>query len=295
MKEPVGFVGLGAMGSAMAANLLKAGFPLRVWNRSKDKAKPLVERGATLAGRPAEAVEPGGIVITMLANDEAVSEVTLGPGGLLERLGRGGIHLSMSTISPGLSRRLAGLHAERGSSYVASPVFGKPEVAEAAKLLVLASGPDAAAKKRVRPVQEAIGQKVFEFGDDAGSANVVKVAGNFLIAGAVEAMGEAFTLAQKNGISRMQVHELFSTTFFDCFVYRSYGELIATERYQPIGALPSLIRKDMSLVLQTAHDSLLPMPLANVIFDHMTAAVAKGQDDTDWTGFARQISQNAGL
>jgi 3-hydroxyisobutyrate dehydrogenase-like beta-hydroxyacid dehydrogenase len=295
MKEPVGFVGLGAMGLAMAANLLKAGFPLRVWNRSPEKAQPLVKRGAVLAPNAAATVDRGGIVITMVSNDEALEEVSLGKGGLLEHLGPGGIHLSMSTISPTLSRRLAKLHHEKGSSYLASPVFGKPDVAEAAKLLVCVAGTDAAAKARVRPLQEALGQKVFDFGTDAGAVNVVKLAGNFLIGAAVEAMGEAFTLTQKNGIPREQVYDLFTTTFFDCFVYRTYGKLIATERYEPIGARPSLIRKDIGLLLDAAKDSLLPMPLANIIFDHMTEAVAKGQDDTDWTGFARQISQNAGL
>src|SRR5260221_184573 len=128
MKETIGFIGLGGMGAAMAANLLKAGFGLRVYNRTAEKARPLLERGATLARSPAEAAEPGGIVVTMVSDDRAVEEVTLGANGLLDRLGDG-VHLSMSTIAPRTARRLASLHRERGAGYVASPVFGKPQVA----------------------------------------------------------------------------------------------------------------------------------------------------------------------
>jgi 3-hydroxyisobutyrate dehydrogenase-like beta-hydroxyacid dehydrogenase len=231
----------------------------------------------------------------MLTNDEAVEQVTLGAGGLLERLGPGGVHLSMSTISPAAARRLAELHAERGNHYVAAPVFGRPNAAEAAKLLVCVSGSDPAVRARVRPLLEVMGQKVIDFGDDAGAAHVIKLAGNFLVASAIEAMGEAFTLAQKNGIAREQVYELVSTTLFDCPVYRIYGKLVAEERYDQAGAPLSLSHKDIGMVLQAAREALVPMPLANVVFNHVTAAMARGQGAMDWAGFARQVSQNAGL
>src|SRR5947208_5201119 len=165
MKETVGFIGLGGMGLAMATNLLRAGFGLRVYNRTAEKARPLLEGGATLARSPAEAAEPGGVVVTMVSDDRAVEEVALGTSGLLDRLGDG-VHLSMSTIAPRTARRLAGLHRERGGHYVASPVFGKPEVAAQAELWVATSG-DAAARARVRPIQEAMSQRVFDFGDEA--------------------------------------------------------------------------------------------------------------------------------
>src|ERR1700722_8884689 len=170
MKETIGFIGLGGMGLAIATNLLKAGYGLRVYNRTAEKARPLLERGALLARSPAEAAAPGGIVVTMVSDDRALEGVTLGPGGLLERLGDG-VHVSISTIAPHTARRLADLHRQHGSRYVASPVFGKPEVAARAKLWVVCSG-DAAARARVRPLQEALGQSVHDFGDDPGAANV---------------------------------------------------------------------------------------------------------------------------
>src|SRR5450631_4485353 len=139
MKETIGFIGLGGMGLAMATNLLKAGFGLRVYNRTAEKAQPLLEQGARLARSPAEAAEPGGIVVTMVSDDQAVHAVTLGANGLLDRLGDG-VHLSMSTIAPRTARGLADLHREGGGHYVASPVFGKPEVAVQAKLWIANSG-----------------------------------------------------------------------------------------------------------------------------------------------------------
>ena len=293
MKETVGFIGLGGMGLAMAANLLKAGFGLRVYNRTADKAKSLLGQGATLAGSPAEAAQPGGVVVTMVSDDRAVEDVTLGANGFLDRLGDG-VHLSMSTIAPRTARRLAELHRERGGRYVASPVFGKPEVAARAKLWVVTSG-DASARARVRPIQEAMSQRVFDFGDEPGAANVIKLAGNFLLGAAIEAMAEAFTLAQKHGVPRQQTYEFFTQTLFDCFVYRGYGGLVASEQYQPVGAKPSLIRKDYGLIREAAAESLVPMPLADLIHERLTATVAKGREDVDWAGFAREASESAGL
>jgi len=294
MNETIGFIGLGGMGSAMAVNLLKAGFGLRVYNRTPEKARPLVGLGAAQADSPAGMAETGGIVVTMLTNDQAVEEVAFGENGFGDALGEGGIHVSMSTISPETSRRLAERHAAWGTHYVAAPVFGKPDAAAAQKLWIATSGPEAA-KARIRPLLDAMGQGVHDFGEDAGAANVVKLTGNFLLGAAIEAMGEAFTLAQKNGISRQAVYELFTSTLFACPVYQNYGKLIAAEHYQPIGATPSLIRKDFGLLLQEAKTSQVPMPLAGLVHDRLTAMVAKGREDRDWAGFAQEVSESAGL
>ena len=138
-------------------------------------------------------------------------------------------------------------------------------------------------------------QGVFDFGGEPGAANAIKLAGNFLLGAAIEAMAEAFTLAQKHGVPRRQTYEFFTQTLFDCFVYRGYGELIASEHYQPVGARPSLIRKDYGLILEAANEGLVPMPLASLIHQRLTATVAKGRDDADWAGFAREVSESAGL
>jgi 3-hydroxyisobutyrate dehydrogenase-like beta-hydroxyacid dehydrogenase len=229
----------------------------------------------------------------MVTDDRALEAVTLGANGLLDRLGDG-VHLSMSTITPRTARRLAGLDRLRGGGYVASPVFGKPDVAAQAKLWIATSG-DAAARARVRPLQEAMSQRVFDLGEEPGAANVIKLAGNFLLGAAVEAMAEAFTLAQKHGVLRRQSYEFFTQTLFDCFVYRGYGELVASENYQAVGARPSLIRKDYGLILEAASEGLVPMPLAGLIHERLTATVAKGREDIDWAGFAREVSESAGL
>ncbi|HEX3999982.1 MAG TPA: NAD(P)-dependent oxidoreductase [Pirellulales bacterium] len=294
MKETIGFIGLGGMGMAMATNLLKAGFGLRVYNRTAERARPLVERGAALARSPAEAVEPGGIVVTMVSDDRAVEETTLGADGLLAALG-GGVHLSMSTIAPHTARRLAALHKEQGASYIASPVFGKPDVAAEAKLWIVTSGADATARQRVRPLQEAMSRGITDFGDEPGAANIIKLSGNFLLGAAIEAMAEAFTMAQKHGVPRTATYQFFTQTLFDCFVYRAYGELISSERYEPVGAKPSLIRKDYGLILEAAAEQMVPMPLAALIHQRLTATVAKGRENFDWSGFAREVSESAGL
>jgi 3-hydroxyisobutyrate dehydrogenase-like beta-hydroxyacid dehydrogenase len=288
--ETIGFIGLGRMGAAMAANLLKAGYRLRVYNRTPQKMEPLVAQGAIAVSYPFEVAEPGGIVITMLTNDAALDEVVLGAQGLQDRLGKDGIHLSMSTISPQTSHRLAEHHRRHGGYYVAAPVFGRPDAAAAARLWIVLSGP-AEAKRRVQPVLQAMGQGLFDFGEDPGAANIVKLAGNMLIGAAIEAMGEAYTLAEKNGVSREAIHEMISSTLFACPVYQNYGRMIALQTYEPVGATASLIRKDMELALQTAWASLVPMPVADLVHNRLTARMARGRGEADWAELALEVSE----
>src|ERR1700722_14300770 len=207
MSMETGFIGLGSMGLPIATNLAAAGVKLRVNNRTAAKADPLLEKGAILAANPGEAATAGGIVMTMLADDAAVESVVMGAHGIAARLGRGGIHVSLSPISPATSRRLASYHAEHENTYIAAPVFGRPDAAAARQLVVCTSGP-AAAKDRVRPLLEAIGRVIYDYGEDPGAANVAKLTGNFLIIAALEAMGEAFAMAEANGIDRIEVAEM---------------------------------------------------------------------------------------
>src|SRR5512134_2765203 len=196
MTTAVGFVGLGNMGTAITRRLLAAGVAVSVYNRTAEKAEPLVEAGASVAATPADCVAADGVVMTMVADDRALDNVVFAEHGLLDRLGTGGLHVSLSTISPQTARRIAIAHAERGAEYLAAPVFGRPDAAAAGKLWVVISGP-VAAKERVRPMLAAFSQGTFDFGDDLGAANTVKLAGNFMILSVMEAMAEAFAMVEK--------------------------------------------------------------------------------------------------
>ncbi len=293
MSERIAIIGLGNMGAPIAGNLLDAGYALTVFNRTASRTDPLVQRGALRADRPGEAPPQGGIVLTMLSDDSAVEDIVQSEG-FLERLGRGGIHVSMSTISPALSRRLSERHAAAGSSYVAAPVFGRPDAAAARKLWVCLSGPEAA-RRRAAPILQAVSQGLFEFGEDPGAANVVKLAGNFLIAAAMEAMAEAWTLAEKNGIPAAQVSDLFGQTLFACPVYRNYGAAIAGRRFTPAGFRLALGLKDVNLVLSAAAQSQVPMPAASLLRDRYLTAMARGRQDMDWNAIALGVEEDAGI
>jgi 3-hydroxyisobutyrate dehydrogenase-like beta-hydroxyacid dehydrogenase len=282
------------MGGGMAGRLIDAGFDVAVYNRSRDSAGPLVERGARLAATPAEAVAPDGIVITMLANDEALETVAGGPDGLLEKLGPGGIHMSMSTISPSLAKRLAARHAARGSTYLGAPVFGRPEAAAAGRLWIALSG-DEAAKARVQPVLACLSQGVFDLGAPPEAAHVAKISGNFLIAAAMEAMAEAFALVAKNGGNAEAFHGLLSQTLFACPIYQNYGKWILARAFSPAGFTLELGAKDIGLVLANGRETRTPLPLASLLGDRYLAAMAKGRGELDWMAIALDVSADAGL
>jgi 3-hydroxyisobutyrate dehydrogenase-like beta-hydroxyacid dehydrogenase len=294
MDTEIGFVGLGAMGAPIAANLIAAGYKLRVYNRTAAKADPLVAMGATRVERPGDAAPPGGIAITMVADDAALENVTVGAGGLAERLGRGGIHISMSTVAPATARRLAQHHATHASTYIAAPVFGRPDAAKAKRLWILASGP-AAQRAAIRPVLEAVGQAIFDFGDDPGAANVAKLAGNFLIAANLEAMSEAFAMAEKQGVDQAAVADMLAKTLFACPIYQNYGKMVSEKRFTPVGFRMPLGLKDVDLVLRTAAEVTVPMPTASLVRDRFLASLAKGRGEMDWAAIALSVLDDAGL
>jgi 3-hydroxyisobutyrate dehydrogenase-like beta-hydroxyacid dehydrogenase len=294
MSMEAGFIGLGSMGLPMATNLIAAGVKLHVYNRTASKAAQLVAKGATLAASTGEVATAGGIVMTMLADDAAVESVVMGADGIAKRLGAGGIHVSMSTIAPATARRLAGYHTEHGSIYVAAPVFGRPDNAAARQLVVCTSGP-AAAKERVRPLLEAIGRAIFDYGEEPGGANVAKLTGNFLIAAALEAMAEAFTMAERNGVDRVKVAKMLGKTLFACPVYQRYGEMVAAKRHTPAGFALTLGLKDVELVLKTGGDARVPMPIAAVLRERLIAGIAHGRGEMDWSALALGALDDAGI
>ena len=291
----IAFLGLGNMGVHMARHLLKAGHELTVWNRTESKADQLKAEGAKVAPSPAEAVRGVDIAITMLADDRAVESCVLGGAmGVADALPKGAVHISSSTISVALSQRLAKEHAEHGQEYIAAPVFERPEAAEAGKLFVVAAGKSDVIE-RCRPVLETIGQRVFVMGDKPEMANVVKLSGNFMISTIVEGLGEAIALTRKYGIDPHRYVDFLTSSLFAAPVFKTYGGIIADERYSPPGFKLRLGLKDAKLALAAAESVDMALPFASVVRDHMLTAIARGMEDLDWSATAKLAAENAGL
>jgi 3-hydroxyisobutyrate dehydrogenase-like beta-hydroxyacid dehydrogenase len=289
----VGFVGAGKMGSGMARNLLRAGHEITVYNRTRNKAEALQSHGGRVAGSPAEAAHDAEAVFTMLADDQAVADAVLGDQGIASVLKKGAPHISSSTISISLGRRLAEEHGKRGQAYLAAPVFGRPEAAEKKQLIVVAAG-DRAIVERLSPLFEAIGRKTFIAGDVPWQANAVKVCGNFMIASMLEAFSEAFATTRKAGVDRHLFLDVMSE-LFGSPVYKNYGQIIADEKFQPAGFGLKLGLKDVRLVLEAAQELGAPTPFASVIRDQLISAIAHGQEALDWSSIALVAARSAGL
>jgi len=290
----IAFLGLGNMGFAMARNLLHAGHDVTVWNRTLSKADGLRADNAKVADSIAKASRGADFAITMMADDHAVSSAVLDSGGVLESLASGAIHISMSTISVALSKQLAAEHRKRGQHFVSAPVFGRPEAAVAAKLFIAAAG-DASSLERCQPILDAVGQRTFVIGPAPEMANVVKLSGNFLISSVLESLGEAVALTRKYGIDPHAYIDFLTSTLFSAPVYKTYGGIIADERYHPAGFKMRLGLKDVRLVLAAAEGVDAPMPFASVVRDNMLAAIGRGMEDLDWSSIARLAAENAGL
>jgi 3-hydroxyisobutyrate dehydrogenase-like beta-hydroxyacid dehydrogenase len=281
------------MGEPIVRNLIKAGHALKVYNRTRSRAEALAGQGTTVVDTPAAACTAG-VVATMLADDAAVEGVAFGDNGVLAGLPRGGVHISHSTISVNLSRRLADAHRQRGQLFIAAPVFGRPDAAQAARLIVVAAGPSEAVE-RCHPVLEAIGRKLFVIGTDAPAANTVKLGGNFLIASMLETLGEAIALMRKSGVDPATFLEIMVGSFFQSPVYENYGKIIAEQRYEPAGFKLRLGLKDVRLMMSAADEAGAPMPIASLIRDNLISGVAQGLGDLDWSAVARVAALKSGL
>jgi 3-hydroxyisobutyrate dehydrogenase-like beta-hydroxyacid dehydrogenase len=279
------------MGAALATNLVAAGFPVRVWNRSRARAEAL--KGVTVADTPREAAQGADFVITMLADDAAVEAVTGGVNGLLEGLASEAVHIGMSTVSLAATRRLAELHAAKGRCYVAGPVFGRPEAARAGQLWIVAGG-DPVVVGRCEPVLKALGQGLFVLGS-ATEAILTKLAGNFMIGATVEALGEALALGEKGGLDPDQLLGVLTGTLFGSPVVRNYGARIARTDFEPAGFAMPLGLKDFRLILAAAAETGVPMPLAELVRERLENALRRGRDHYDWAGLASVIREAAGL
>ncbi len=288
----VGFIGLGHMGAGMAGNLLKAGHAVTVYNRTRAKAEALVMRGAKEAATIADACR-GDAVFTMLANDDVVEAVVFGEHGILESLPAGAIHISSSTISVGLAEQLAAAHAGAGQGFVAAPVFGRPELAAAGNLYVLAAG-EPAAVQTTAPLLDALGQKTFVVSETPKVAYLVKLSGNFLIGSVIEALGEAMAFVAKGGLDAHHYVDILTSTLFGAPIYQTYGTLLADGKFEPAGFAAPLGQKDIRLVLAAAEDLRVPMPIASLLRDRFLTLLAHGGDKLDWTAIGALAAKDAG-
>jgi 3-hydroxyisobutyrate dehydrogenase-like beta-hydroxyacid dehydrogenase len=257
----IGFIGLGNMGSAMASNLLKAGHNVTVYNRTPSKADALVKQGAHLAAHVSDACH-GEAIVTMLADDHAVQGVAFGDEGILTNLRKGAIHISSSTISVALAENLTAAHAEHGQRFVSAPLFGRPEAAAAAKLFFAVAG-GSETVNACKPLFQAMGQATFEFGPHPPQANLVKLSGNFLITSVIESLAEALALIGKAGMDQNRYMDFLTSTLFAAPVYKTYGGLITSQKFQPAGFAVPLGLKDNRLVLAAADSLGVPTVIAN--------------------------------
>ncbi len=297
----VGFVGLGAMGAPIARNVAGAGHRVTAYNRTPEKARPLADL-MTIADSAATAADEREVVVTMVADDRALEEVVFGvPGesgrvspGLLASMPSGCIHVSMSTISVGLSKRLSEAHRAAGQRYVAAPVFGRPEAAAARRLWVVAAGaPDDVAS--CRPILDAVAAGVTVIGEEAWKANLVKLAGNFTIIAMIETLGEAFALVEKSGVDPRLFLDLINSALFKSPIYQNYGSLIADGRFHPAGFRLRLGLKDLRLALAVADAAEVPMPFATTLRDELLSLVATGGGELDLASLGRLAAGRAGL
>ncbi len=273
MNKTIGFIGLGNLGLPVATNLLSAGYSLVVYNRTESKAQPLVAQGAKLVSRPVDTITTGGIVVSLLWDDEALESVAANPE-FLKKLGNGGIHISMSTVSPDTSKKLAVLHAEHGSFYIDAPIFGRPEAAVAKQLWIPYSGPKQA-KEQIQPILNAVGaQGIFDFGEEVGAANLVKLVGNFLIISAGRSVNEALTIVKEKGFEPKAVLDMLTATLFPSPIYKSYGSRLVESN---ITFLQNRIPiKDIGIFKKTAELVGSPTPISNALLE-----LLKGENKED--------------
>ena len=287
----IGFVGLGRMGAAMAKTLLNAGHRVRVWNRSPAPIVALEALGAVAASSPAEAFDAG-VVFSMLADDASVRAVIL-DSDVLPTTRKGVVHVNCATISIALARQLAEAHATAGLAYLSAPVFGRPDAAAQASLQIIVAG-DATIIGRIQPLFDVLGQKTWVVGDDPHRANVVKIAGNFMLVSAIEAMGEASALVEGHDVAAGTFLDIMSSTLFASPVYTGYGPPIAERRYEPAGFALTLGLKDVRLALDAGAEAAVPLPIASLARDNLLDAIAHGDEQRDWAAMADVSRRRAG-
>jgi 3-hydroxyisobutyrate dehydrogenase-like beta-hydroxyacid dehydrogenase len=290
----IGFIGLGRMGEGMARRILGGGHDLVVYNRTPAKTRALASEGARAAASVSQACEGRDVVVTMLADDAALAEVTLGRAGIRDSLDAGAIHLAMGTHGVATIQELVAAHAAANQVLVAGNVLGRPDLAAAGELGIVAAGPPDAVR-RCEPLFEAIGRHTFDAGPQAEGATAIKLANNFLLGCAIEAMGEAFSLVRKYGIGPEVLYDVMTDGLFAAPAYRVYGRIMVDEAYDRVGFTVELGLKDANLILAAADQARVPLPSANTYRDHLLGAIAHGNGAKDWAVIAREQARASGL
>ncbi len=283
----IGFIGIGSLGTPLAMNLLESGHSLYIFNRTHAKTKSLQEKGAIVCESPGALAAAVEIVFSIVSDDAALREICNRPDGLFKHLKAGGIHVSMSTILPATAKELESLHRQHGQYYLAAPVFGRPEAAAAKKVNFVVSGEEAIRKKVEPLLKEAGAIGVWDFGDLITAANTVKLCGNFLIAAAIEAIGESTALAKKSGVDAHQMWSLFLQTLFNAPAYHTYSNVVLHEKYHPAAFTMKLGLKDLNLVVEQAKEAGQKMPFASLLQQQMEFIVKNGGEHLDWSALSK--------
>ncbi len=290
----IAFVGLGNMGAAMAANVLRAGIPLLLHDPKSKRLAELVALGGTEA-KSFAALADADIVISMIPDDKVLSAISLGDKGLVGILKPNALHISMSTVSSQASRNVAQHHKAAGQRFVAAPVFGRPDVATAGQLGIVAAGDLAAIENECKPLFDAMGRITYVAGEDPGAANVIKLGANFLVGTAIEALGEVYALIRKQNVDPELFQQIITTTFFPSPVYRTYGGMIASGNYDPPGFNMLLALKDLTLMTDAADEVRIALPMANLVRNNVLTSIGRGMQEMDYAALGRLAADNAGL
>lgn len=281
------FIGLGNMGLPMAHNLLKNGVELAVYNRTQEKSASLKDAGAQVLEHPKDAFAYSPIVFSMVANDQALADTSQ---SLLENAHHGCIHVSMSTVDPATTENLYLKHKEKGAELIAAPVFGRPDVAAKQALWICLAGSQEG-KKQIEPYLHFIGKKIYDFGEHPEAANVVKIAGNFMILSVTEILGEAFEFLQRNEVNAEKFLDFITDSIFPSPVYQTYGKLILQQKFSPAGFKMSLGLKDLNLFFNNAKSLHMSTPFAEILKNQLLTSLKKGREDLDWSAISLLLKE----
>jgi 3-hydroxyisobutyrate dehydrogenase-like beta-hydroxyacid dehydrogenase len=290
----VGFIGLGRMGQVMARRLIDGGHEVGVFNRTAEKLKPLTDHGAKPMASIKAAATFGAAVFTMVTDDAAVLAVVGQTGGIKESLPQGGVHICAGTHSVDAIQKLSSIHADAGQILIASPVLGRPEVVAAGNAGMLVGGPQQSVE-RFRALFAAIAGRVVESGAEPVTAAAIKIANNFVLGCAIEALGEGFALTRKYGVAPDVFYKVLTDGLFACWAYKTYGKFIADEKYLPAGQRAVTGLKDANLALAAGEAVGVPLPSGNVWRDRLVGAVAHGEGEHDWAVMAKDQARASGL